>query len=50
VVVLAGPPGRIHAIVPIALPRPRDQIATRQMPAFLHYRAQIHDAVRASGG
>jgi NitT/TauT family transport system ATP-binding protein len=45
VVVLAGPPGRIHKIVPIALPRPRHQIETRQTPEFLSYRAEIHEAV-----
>jgi NitT/TauT family transport system ATP-binding protein len=50
VVVLAGPPGRIDRVVPVALPRPREQIATRQMPEFLRCRAQIHDAVLAAGG
>jgi NitT/TauT family transport system ATP-binding protein len=49
VVVLAGPPGRVHSIVPIPLPRPRDQIATRQSPEFLRLRAEIHDAVRSAG-
>jgi NitT/TauT family transport system ATP-binding protein len=50
VVVLAGPPGRIHKEVPILLPRPRDQIRTRQSAEFLRYRAEIHDAVLAAGG
>jgi NitT/TauT family transport system ATP-binding protein len=50
VVVLAGPPGRIHTTVPISLPRPRDQIRTRQSPDFLRYRAEIHDAVLATRG
>jgi NitT/TauT family transport system ATP-binding protein len=50
VVVLAGPPGRIHKIVPISLPRPRDQIGTRQTPEFLQYRAEIHAAVMNAGG
>jgi NitT/TauT family transport system ATP-binding protein len=45
VIVLAGPPARIHKIVPVFLPRPRDQIRTRQSPEFLRYRAEIHDAV-----
>ena len=42
VVVLGGPPGRIHKIVQDdqGLPRPRDQIATRQMPEFLRHRAR----------
>ena len=50
VIVLAGPPGRIHNTVEIALPRPRDQMRTRQSPEFLHYRAAIHAAVLGAGG
>jgi NitT/TauT family transport system ATP-binding protein len=50
VIVLSGPPGRIHKVVPISLERPRDQIATRQTPEFLRYRAEIHDAVVTAGG
>jgi NitT/TauT family transport system ATP-binding protein len=50
VIVLAGPPGRIHKTVPIALPRPRDQIRTRQSSEFLDYRAEIHAAVLGAGG
>jgi NitT/TauT family transport system ATP-binding protein len=50
VVVLGGPPGRIHRIVPVALPRPRDQIETRQMPEFLRHRLDIHAAVLEAAG
>jgi len=50
VVVLSGPPGTVHSVVPIELPRPRDQIATRQTPEFLRYRLQIHEAVVRAGG
>jgi NitT/TauT family transport system ATP-binding protein len=50
VVVLAGPPGRIHKTIDIALPRPRDQMHTRQSSEFLQYRAEIHDAVLGAGG
>jgi NitT/TauT family transport system ATP-binding protein len=50
VVVLAGPPGRIHKIVEIALPRPRDQMRTRQSAEFLNYRAELHAAVLRAGG
>jgi NitT/TauT family transport system ATP-binding protein len=50
VIVLAGPPGRIHQTVPIALPRPRDQMYTRQSAEFLDYRAAIHAAVLGAGG
>jgi NitT/TauT family transport system ATP-binding protein len=50
VVVLAGPPGRVHKIVPISLARPREQIRTRQEPEFLRLRREIHDAVVDAGG
>jgi NitT/TauT family transport system ATP-binding protein len=50
VVVLAGPPGRVHKIVPISLARPRQQIRTRQEPEFLRLRREIHDAVVDAGG
>jgi ABC-type nitrate/sulfonate/bicarbonate transport system ATPase subunit len=50
VIVLAGPPGHIHTTVDIALPRPRDQMRTRQSPEFLNYRAEIHAAVLSAGG
>jgi hypothetical protein len=36
--------------VPIALPRPRDQMYTRQSSEFLDYRAEIHAAVLGAGG
>jgi NitT/TauT family transport system ATP-binding protein len=50
VIVLAGPPGRIHKIVQISLLRPRDQMRTRQSAEFLNYRAQLHAAVLSAGG
>ena len=50
VVVLGGSPGRIHTTVSIGLPRPRDQIATRQSPEFLQHRLDIHAAVRELAG
>ncbi len=46
VAILGGRPGRIAGIMNIALPRPRDQIATRGNPAFLEYRQALHDAFR----
>jgi NitT/TauT family transport system ATP-binding protein len=45
VAVLGGPPGTVHRTVPIALPRPRNQIDTRQMPEFLRYRVLLHEAI-----
>jgi ABC-type nitrate/sulfonate/bicarbonate transport system ATPase subunit len=34
-------PGRISAILDIDLPRPRDQLLTRETDAFLHYRHEL---------
>jgi NitT/TauT family transport system ATP-binding protein len=48
VIVLGGSPGRIYKSISIKLPRPRDQITSRQAAAFLAYRAEIHAAVRES--
>jgi len=45
VVVLGGPPGSIHKVVQVDLPRPRGQINTRSNPAFLRHRLDIHEAV-----
>jgi NitT/TauT family transport system ATP-binding protein len=50
IAVLGGPPGRIHKIVEVALPRPRNQIETRQMPEFLRCRLEIYDAIMAASG
>jgi NitT/TauT family transport system ATP-binding protein len=41
VVALTRSPGTIAIDVPIDLPSPRDQIATRALPAYLDYRAQL---------
>lgn len=50
IAVLGGSPGRIHKTVLIELPRPRDQIETRQLPEFLRYRHELHDAIMSAGG
>ncbi len=46
IAVLKGSPGRIDQIFDIDLPRPRDQITTRQLPKFLDYRYTLHQALR----
>ncbi|HUZ23991.1 MAG TPA: ABC transporter ATP-binding protein [Streptosporangiaceae bacterium] len=46
VVILSGPPGRVRADLPVALPEPRDQIATRQLPAFVQLRAEASRLIR----
>ena len=45
VAVLNGSPGRIDEIVDIDLPRPRNQITTREMPEFLAYRHRLYKAL-----
>jgi NitT/TauT family transport system ATP-binding protein len=48
VVVLGGSPGRVRADLPVRLPGPREQIATRELPAFVHLRAEVGRLVRGS--
>ena len=45
VAVITGAPGRIGQTVAVDLPKPRDQIVTRQLPRFLELRYQIHQAI-----
>jgi NitT/TauT family transport system ATP-binding protein len=46
VAVLSRSPGRIHADLPVELPSPRDQIATREHPDFVRLRAEVGRLVR----
>ncbi|MGN9909827.1 ABC transporter ATP-binding protein [Phytohabitans sp. LJ34] len=46
VVVLSGAPGAVRADLPVDLPGPREQIATRELPAFVHLRAEVGRLVR----
>ncbi len=48
VVVLTGGPGRVRADVPVRLPAPRDQIATRELREFAHLRAEVGRLVRGA--
>ncbi len=41
VVVLTHAPTEVKEIVPVELPRPRDQIATKELPRFVHLRAHV---------
>ncbi len=50
VAVLGGPPGHVARTFAIDLPRPRDQMETRQLAAFMQYRRDIHDAIVAAIG
>jgi NitT/TauT family transport system ATP-binding protein len=46
VVVLTSAPARVAADLPVRLPQPRDQITTRQDPAFVRLRAEVGRLVR----
>ena len=48
VAVITGTPGRIVRTVAVDLPKPRDQIATRQLPRFLELRYLLHQAIGQS--
>jgi NitT/TauT family transport system ATP-binding protein len=41
-------PGRVGLEVLVDLPRPRNQVATRESPEFLKLRRQLYDFIRAS--
>jgi len=45
VVVIDGQPGSITQEIPVDLPRPRDQLATKERPEFLELRRRVYDAV-----
>ncbi len=47
VIVLTPGPGHILAGLPVNLPQPRDQTATRELPEFVHLRAEVSRLVRS---
>jgi len=47
VVVLTPSPGRVRAILPIGLPAPRDQTATKELPDFVRLRTEVSRLVRS---
>ena len=46
VVVLTHAPTEVKEIVPVGLPRPRDQIATKELPEFAHLRAHVYRLIK----
>jgi NitT/TauT family transport system ATP-binding protein len=48
VVVLSHGPGRVMADLPVGLPAPRDQIATKELREFARLRAEVSRLVRAT--
>jgi NitT/TauT family transport system ATP-binding protein len=46
VVVLTHSPTKVKEIVPVDLPRPRDQIATKELPEFVSLRGHVYRLIR----
>jgi NitT/TauT family transport system ATP-binding protein len=46
VVVLTHSPTTVKEIVPVALPSPRDQIRTKELPEFAHLRAHVYRQIK----
>ena len=46
VLVLSSPPTTVSAVLPVAVPRPRDQIETRASPGFVTMRAEVARQLR----
>jgi NitT/TauT family transport system ATP-binding protein len=46
VVVLAHAPTEVKEIIPVDLPSPRDQIATKELPEFAHLRAHVYRLIK----
>ena len=46
VIVLTAGPGRVRADLPVPLPEPRDQITTKENPAFVRLRTEVSRLVR----
>jgi NitT/TauT family transport system ATP-binding protein len=46
VVVLTHSPTEVKEIVPVALPRPRDQIATKELAKFAQLRAHVYRLIK----
>ena len=50
VIVLTRGPGRVRADLRVDLPAPRDQIATKELPAFVRLRTEVSRLVRGQPG
>jgi NitT/TauT family transport system ATP-binding protein len=46
VVVLAHAPTEVKEVIPVDLPFPRDQIATKELPEFAHLRAHVYRLIK----
>src|SRR5919199_739030 len=46
VVILTGRPSRVQEVLEVDLPRPRDQVETKELPEFAHLRAHVYRAIK----
>jgi NitT/TauT family transport system ATP-binding protein len=46
VIVLSARPTYVMDVVEVALPQPRDQLATKRLPQFAEYRAHVLELIR----
>jgi NitT/TauT family transport system ATP-binding protein len=46
VVVLTPSPTTVKEILEVDLPRPRDQVETKELPAFAHLRAHVYRLIK----
>jgi NitT/TauT family transport system ATP-binding protein len=46
VIVLTHAPTEVKEVVPVALPFPRDQIATKELPEFAHLRGHVYRLIK----
>jgi ABC-type nitrate/sulfonate/bicarbonate transport system ATPase subunit len=49
VMVLAGEPARVTRAIATDLPRPREQVATKEMPQYLEVRHEVYNGLRHVG-
>lgn len=46
VIVLSRPPATVREDIPIDLPKPRDQVAAKELPKFAHLRTRVFQLIR----
>src|SRR3954453_23168070 len=49
VVVLSNRPSRVKDVLDVDLPRPRDQVETKELPEFAHLRAHVYREIKGAG-
>jgi NitT/TauT family transport system ATP-binding protein len=46
IVVLSPSPTEVREIIDVGLPRPRDQVDTKELPEFAHLRAHVYRLIK----